>query len=112
MVILNAGELDQRLQLLEPTITKDPLGQRVSTFAPVVTVAAKLLSLVSREAAMAGAIEGRATTAFRIRFRADVQRTWRVQWRGQEFELVGDPIDVKGARVALDLMCVTAPVAP
>lgn len=105
MFVLNAGELDQRVQLLQPTVTKDALGQRVATFAAVSTVWGKLLSTVSREAVRAGAVEDAATVGFRIRFRADVLRTWRVQWRGQVYELTGDPIDVKGARVALDLMC-------
>lgn len=108
MFVLNSAHLTQRLQLLQPTVTKDDHGQRVATFAPVTTVWAQLLSMVSREAVRAGAVDGGATAGFRIQWRQGIDRTWRVQWRGQVFELVAQPIDVKGARVALDLMCVEA----
>lgn len=105
---LDPGELDQRLSLLQPALVKDSLGQRVTTYALVTTVWARLLSMVSREAARAGAIDGGATLGFRVNWRTGIDRTWRVQWRGRQYELVAEPIDVKGARVALDLMCTEA----
>ena len=43
---------------------------------------------------------------FRIRYRTGVHERMRVLWRGLPYELVGQPIDVKGAKVALDLPCV------
>ena len=36
--LVAAGQLDQRVILLSPTVAEDELGQRVETMAPVVTV--------------------------------------------------------------------------
>lgn len=103
--IIAAGDLDQRVQLLAPSVVEDELGQRVETFVLQAAVWAKVLTQISREAVSAQAVQGQANIGFRIRWRAGVLPTWRVQWRGQRYEVLGDPIDVKGARVALDLMC-------
>lgn len=100
-----AGALTQRLTLLAPTVTEDEHGQRVETYAQVAVVWAAVLSVRTQDQLAAQARDAVAEQRFRLRWRADVQGTWRVQWRGLTFEVLGVPVDVAGARVALDLLC-------
>lgn len=108
-VSIPAGQLDQRLTLLAPTVAEDAHGQRVETFAAAGTVWAAVLSVRMQDQQAAQALNAVAEQRFRIRYRADVLGTWRVQWRGTTFEVLGMPIDVQGARTALDLVCRSLP---
>lgn len=109
--LIVAGRLDQRLTLQRPTDTQDELGQVFPGWSTVTTVWASAAPLRGRELEAAAAAQSEATVRFRIRWRADVSRTWRVLWRGVAYAIVSDPIDVHGQRVALELMCTTAGAA-
>lgn len=109
--LIMAGRLDQRLALQQPGTTEDELGQVIDGYATVTTVWGSAAPLRGRELQAAAAAQSEATVRFRIRWRADVSRTWRVLWRGVAYAIVSDPIDVHGQRVALELMCTTAGAA-
>lgn len=102
---LHAGQLDQRITLQRPVTTKDALGQRVQAWADVATVWAQARPTPGREFTAAGAQQNAAAVVFAIRWRADVQSTWRAVWRGVPYALVADPIDPLGARTAIELVC-------
>jgi SPP1 family predicted phage head-tail adaptor len=102
---LNAGEMNQRVTLLQPTVVEDAHGQEVQTFAPVATVWAAPMFVRTEDHTAAQALDAVAEHRLRLRYRADVLGTWRLQWRGATFEVVGQPVDVGGYRTALDLLC-------
>lgn len=111
MFVLNAGELDQRLTLQSPAGTPDALGQVPPGWTDVATVWGSATPLRGRELEAAAAMQSDAVVRFRIRWRSDVTRAWRVLWRGVAYAIVSDPIDVRGQRCALELMCSTAGAA-
>ena len=110
--LIVAGRLDQRLTLQAPATTEDELGQPVAGWSTVGTVWASAAPLRGRELMAAAAGQSEATVRFRIRWRADVTRAWRVLWRGVAYAIESDPIDVHGQRQALELMCTTAGAQP
>lgn len=107
-VTINAGELDQLITLQErASDARDTRGQASAAWVNAFTdIMARADTRPGGD--FFGAGQDRAThqVTFRIRFREGVHERMRVLWRGQLYELVGRPIDVKGAGVALDLQCV------
>lgn len=108
---LNAGQLDQRITLQSPVLTKDAAGQRVQTWADVAVVWAQARPARGREFTAGDALQHAASVVFTIRWRSDVQGTWRVLWRGVPHALIADPVDPFGAKTALELACATGPSA-
>lgn len=104
-VHLNAGDLDQQITLQAPASTVDALGQRVESWSDVATVWARALPLRGREFFAAGQTQSEATVRFVLRYRSDIAANMRVLWRGLAHAVIGDPIDVGGQKVALELMC-------
>lgn len=102
---INAGDLRERITLQSPPTGRDSLGQRSGAWVDESTVWAAAWPLSSRELLAAGQIQSEVTVRFRIRYRAGVLPSWRVLWRGVPHAIVGDPIDVQGRQVVLDLMC-------
>lgn len=94
-----------RLTLQAPSTSRDGLGARTGAWVTQATVWGEAAPLGSRELLAAGQINSELSVRFRIRWRTGVLPTWRVLWRGVPYAIVGDPIDVRGERVALDLMC-------
>lgn len=104
-VAINAGTLRHRITLQSPPTSRDSLGQRTGSWVDVATVWADARPLSSRELFAAGQISSDITVRFRIRWRDGVLPSWRVLWRGVPHAIVGEPIDVNGEQVALDLLC-------
>lgn len=104
-VAINAGSLRHRITLQSPPTARDSLGQRSGDWVDEATVWADARPLSSRELLAAGQINSEISVRFRIRYRAGVLPTWRVLWRDVPHAIVGNPIDVNGERVALDLLC-------
>lgn len=101
---LHVGQLDQRVTLQRRNDGVDVLGQASGAWATVATVWAKARPLRSRELFAAGATQNVADVEFTINYRADVRSTWRVLWRGQPHDITGQPIDIDGQRVWLQLL--------
>lgn len=104
-VAINAGALRHRITLQSPPTGRGGMGQRTGAWVDEATVWADAQPLGSRELLAAGQVNSEISVRFRIRWRAGVLPSWRVLWRGVPHAIVGDPIDVKGERVALDLLC-------
>ena len=100
-----AGALDQRVIIQRRTTGEDALGQRVESWSDVCTVWASAQPLRGRELIAADAVQSKVSVRFRIRHRSGVTGTLRVQWRGVNHAIVGEPIDVDGGRHTLELMC-------
>jgi SPP1 family predicted phage head-tail adaptor len=106
-MILHAGQLDQRLTLQQRNAGVDVLGQPSGAWQTVTTVWGKARPLRSRELFAAGAIQNISDVEFTINYRADVQHTWRVLWRGVPYDITGNPIDIDGQKVWLQLLAAT-----
>ncbi len=105
-VTLNAAELDQRVTLQQrATTVSNDLGEPVGAWADVATVWAKAEPLRGREFVAAAQLQQALDVKFTLRWRAGVTASMRLLWRGEPYEIVGEPIDVKGAQVKLELMC-------
>jgi SPP1 family predicted phage head-tail adaptor len=108
---ITAGQLDQRLTIQWPTTTQDELGQVLPGWTGDRVVNGGAEPLRGRELVAAGAQQSAATVRFRIRWQSDITAACRVLWRGAPYAIVSDPIDVRGQRVALELLCTTAGAA-
>lgn len=104
-VVINAGDLQHQLTLQSPPTARDGMGARSGAWVDEATVWGAAWPLSSRERLAAEQINSEASVRFRIRWRAGVLPNWRVVWRGVPHAIVGDPIDVHGQRVALDIVC-------
>lgn len=105
---LNAGQLDQRITLQVKTLSRNDLGQPVPTWANLATtptVWARARPVRGAENFAAGQLQATADVVFTIRYRSDVTEAMRVLWRGEPHEITAPPVDVNGARVALELYC-------
>lgn len=43
---------------------------------------------------------------FRLRWRDGITASHRVLWRGEPYEISGEPVDIDGRRVTLELNCI------
>lgn len=105
---MDAGQLTAYITLLRKTATRDSTGGEVVTFVDHASVSAKAEPLRMREFVAMQQIESGIDIRFTIYYREDVRADWRVCWRGQEYEIVGTPIDVRASKEWLELMCKTA----
>jgi len=102
--LINPGDMRERISLMAPAIAEDALGQKTETYAAAAVIWAQVQPLRGREYQAAAAAQNEPGVRFRIHWRADVLTTWRVRWRGKDYRIVSDPIDVNGARRVLELM--------
>ena len=102
---INPGALNQRLTLQQPAASLNGLGETAGSWTDVATVWGQAQPLRGREFLAAAQLQSTLDVRFRIRYRADVRATWRVLWQGEAHEIVGEPINVDGAGVLLELMC-------
>lgn len=93
---MNAGELDKKVQLLRRGTATDQLGERRATFVPAGNpVWAKVEAAGGGEAWFADATRRVAThrRKFTIRYRPDVEATWRLEFDGTVYDIT-DVLDV------------------
>lgn len=101
----NAGAMDQRITLREPSTAEDALGQRIPGWTDVCTVWAQVQPFRGREFLAAHAAQSSASVRFRLRYRAGVTSAMQVVWGGVAHAIVGQPVDVDGGKHTLELMC-------
>lgn len=109
MLTLQAGELDQQITFQERAAGTDTRGQANGAWANVAALTniwSKADTRPGQDFFGDGQEHATSTVTFRIRYRTTVHERMRVVWKGQTFEIVGRPINVKGANVALDVQCV------
>lgn len=89
-----SADLDQRLTLQAPPASRDAAGQKLQAWVDVATVWASIKVRSGRDFAAADAPQASSTISVRIRLRAGVTGAMRVVWRGQPFDIVGEPLPV------------------
>lgn len=103
---MNAGRLDRKISIQEPTTTRDDFGQSVDAFAEVAKVWAQRRDISAKENTETDQPVASTRTEWTIRWRSDIRETWRVVTttdRIQTFEIVG--ILELGRREGLRLIC-------
>ena len=108
-VAVSAGQFDQRITLQRRVSGKDARGQESTSWenlATLPTVWSKADPLRGREYFAAGQVQSEVSVRFLIRYRADVEPTMRVLWRGQPYEILS-VIETKAAQTQLELMCMS-----
>src|SRR5688572_1635949 len=98
MTASGAGDLDQRITLLRKTAGRDAMGGESVSWLNHATVWARAEQLRGREYLALQQAQSELEVRFTIRYRGDVSPDWRVTWRGHDYEIVGEPIDVDSRR--------------
>ena len=76
---MNAGKMDRKVSLREPTQSTDNFGQTSETFAVAAEIWAQKRDLAAKEAVEADQIVASIRTEFLIRWRDDITPEWEVQ---------------------------------
>lgn len=101
-----AGDYKQLVTLQRPVNTTDPVtGEAISSWETVTQVRAGLKPLNSREQMRARLVQLDTTHTIKIRYRTDVDATWRVTWTdplGQHVGNIGGIVET-GWRSELEL---------
>ena len=88
--MIAAGSLDRRIAFERATASQaSPSGEQVLTWAAEATVWAEVTPLGGRELFQAQALEAKADTRFRIRYRAGIttDETLRISYGGRVYDL-------------------------
>lgn len=105
---LAAGKRTEVIVLQRRAAGQDSRGQESTSWVDADTPPetwAMVKPVRGQEFFAAGQMQSRADVVVNIRYRADVDSTWRLLWRDQPFEIVADPIDIDGAKTDMELMC-------
>lgn len=111
---MQAGKLNAEIYLLSKSATRNAVGGEVITWTVVNSdindgkLCANAKPSRGREFAQNQQIDVEIAVMFTINYREDVLSTWRVLWRGHQYEIVGQPIDVNAQKRWLELMCKSA----
>ena len=102
---MDAGKFDQRVTIQRRVTTQDEYGQEVVEWADLAHPWAQAAPQRGREYVAAGQAQAEVPVIFRIWWRAGIDQTMRVLWRGQPHDITA-VIDPQGARRMLELVCV------
>ncbi len=105
----DAGRFDQRITFRRRVASVNGYGENAYTWEDLPTqpeVWAQAEPLRGREFFAAAQAESEVTVRFRIVWRADVDATMQVLWRGVAHDISSEPIDPNGAKEVIELMCV------
>jgi SPP1 family predicted phage head-tail adaptor len=103
-VMLAAGKMTERVTVQKRSgDTRDALGSQTDGWITHATVWAERVPGRRDEAAVTGQLVVQARETFRVRYRADLLETMRIQWRSQPHEIVSITPDVR--RESLTIEC-------
>src|SRR5690606_29128313 len=104
MASVASGNLRDRVQLQKPDVDQDPnTGEMVTTWPTVATAWADMHYQSVREFVAASAEQSEVRGHAMIRYRSDVDATWRVVYRGKYFRILGVMPDNESGREHLTL---------
>lgn len=104
---MRAGRMTERVKLLSKSVTRDALGGEVITWVEEAEVWSEAMPLTGREFFAAQQAEEAADIRFRMRYRTDINATWRLEWRGLRYEIVAPPADLEARKRVTELTCRT-----
>lgn len=81
------GDLRERVTLQQKATVTDAIGGETVTWSDVVTLWALVEPLAGLEKYEAEAVQSQLSLRVTIRYRDDVDATWRVRWRSRTLEI-------------------------
>ena len=84
---MEIGKLNKRITFQNFTMTENEAGFPIQAWADYTTVWASARNLSGREYFAAAAVQQEKTVEFEIRFRADIDATMRITFRGQSYDI-------------------------
>ena len=105
---VTAPTMRTQITLQVRTDAPNARGELVPSWADdVADIFAEATPVRARDVFAAGREQLPVDTVFRIRYRTGIAAaTHRVLWRSEAYELHGDPVDVDGRRLTLELSCI------
>ena len=103
------SNLNQRIRIERRDKSTNSRGEVTYDWVEVVTVWASANPLRGRDYFAAAQTQSEVMTRFRIRYRTGLDSSMRVVWKGGYYDIKGQPIEVDGERVWIDLMCKAGP---
>lgn len=82
--IMKIGQLDQQVDLYSHTVLND-FGDVIDSYSLVATVWARVLTQAGSEAFEAARVNAKRTIRVLIRYRTDVNATWKLSWAGDDY---------------------------
>ena len=104
--MLDSRELDQLLAFQLRSPGEDELGQPNGAWTTVFSWWAKAVTFQSGETPAEGQMQARTPITFYGRYRTGFDVAMRILWRGVPYEMVGEPVDIGGAREKLRIEAV------
>lgn len=101
--MLNAGALDRRITIIQPTEAISAAGEVTMTWANLSVVPAMYKPLNSTERFGANAVRTERACKFHIRYRSDVTEKMRVTYGTETYRIIA--INELGRREGLELVC-------
>lgn len=102
---LQAGTLRHMVRLYSLVQDQDSTGDMVRSYPLVATVYADRQPLSSRDLIAAQAMQNETTERFVIRWRSDVDTTWRLGFAGKVYAILGAQADQDSGIEYLTLTC-------
>lgn len=87
---MRSGELDQRIALLEydPGVSGTGSGASIEDWVRVARTFARVTPVRGNERFLELARHSETTHRVRIRYRSRLEESWRVEWRGEHYDIV------------------------
>lgn len=102
---MQSGKLRYRLIVRQKSVTRDGVGGEVITWVDLKTIWGEALPLRGNEYLDLKAAQSQLTTKFRVRYDPDIKSTMRVAWEGVDYEIIEQPIDVRGLHREMEILC-------
>jgi SPP1 family predicted phage head-tail adaptor len=94
--MINAGDLNERITLQKPTITRGTDGSETITYATEKTIRAERMKRSGKEFYAAQKVNAEVTELFKTWYRSGMDNRWRVVYGNRTLEIVD--IDDLGKR--------------
>lgn len=84
-----AGKLNHRVELWSQNTTQDVNGNPVFVWSPQGSVWAEVVPLSAREFVSAAAMQSKVVARITLRYRSDIQPTWKIRFRSIWYNIEG-----------------------
>lgn len=84
---MKAGDLKHPILLQKPQMTTDAKGNRITSWVDQASVMASMADVSGRDLYAALANQAEDTVTFGIRYRDDIDESWRILWGGQVYTI-------------------------
>lgn len=106
-----AGKLNHRISLESLETSQDSAGDTVEDWIPQGDVWAEVAPVSAKEFVSSAAMQSKIVARITIRYRADVQATWRVKFRNRYYNIEGVLTDVVSGLEYMTLPCSQGAIA-